>query len=250
MPSMAVSGSFLERLVLGVVAALSVIGLGVALYDATLYRAYTSEAGPVENLTVAMLLAGAFICFRRVRRLAGRRPGLFVAATALLGVLYVLAAGEELSWGQHFLGFKAPEFFQSHNAQHETNFHNIMVNGVKLNRLIFGTGLLIFVLTYCVVLPVAYRRSPRIRGLVDALAMPIPQTRHLLWYAALALVTELTPSKYKWEVMELLSATMFCLFTALPLNADAFRADPDRSATSRGTGSALIPDGTTRAATR
>lgn len=236
MPAMAVRSSFLERLVLGVVAALTAIGMAVALYDATLFRAYTSEAGPVENLTVVMLLAGAFICFLRVRRLAGRRAWLFVAATALLGVLYVLAAGEELSWGQHFLGYKAPEFFKSHNAQGETNFHNMMVSGVKLNRLIFGTGLFIFVLGYCVVLPVGCRRWPWLRRLADTFAMPIPQTRHLVWYAALALVAELTPSKYKWEVMELVSATMFCLFTALPLNAEVFRADPDRSPTSRGRG--------------
>jgi hypothetical protein len=247
---MAVSSSFLERLVLGVVAALTAIGMGVALYDATLFRAYTSEAGPVENLTVTMLLAGAFICFRRVRRLAGRRPGLFLAATALLGVLYLLAAGEELSWGQHVLGFKAPEFFKDHNAQSETNLHNMVVKGVKINRLVFGSGLLVFVLGYCVGLPVGYRRWPWLRRLADAVALPIPQTRHLVWYAALALVADLTPSNFKWEVMELVSATMFCLFTALPLNADAFRADPDRSPTSRGTDSAPIPRGTTRVGTR
>jgi hypothetical protein len=233
---MAVSGSFIERLVLGVVAALTAIGMAVALYDGTLFRAYTSEASPVENLTVVMLLAGAVICFRRVGRLAGRRTWLFVAATALLGVLYVLAAGEELSWGQHVLGFKAPEFFKSHNAQGETNLHNVVVKGVKLNRLVFGTGLFIFVLGYCVVLPVGYRRWPWLRRLADAVALPIPRTRHLVWYAALALAANLTPSKFKWEVLELVSATMFCLFTALPLNADAFRADPDRPPTSRGRG--------------
>src|SRR5678815_4155981 len=212
----------LERIVLAVLAALTVFGFFLALYDGRLFRVYTREDGVIENGTVVALLAGAAICIRRIRRLRGRRPALFLAATGLLALLYLLAAGEELSWGQHMFKFKAPEFFQQHNAQHETNVHNLIVKGVKVNRLVFGAGLFAAIVGYCSVLPYGYRRWPWARRLVDALAMPVPRTRHIAWYAALALIGTVTPSQYRWEVVELVSATMFCLFTALPFNAATF----------------------------
>ena len=212
----------IERLVLGVVAALTVLGFALALYDARLFRVYTREDGAIENGTVGALLAGAAVCFRRVACLHGRRPHLFLAATALLGVLYVAAAGEELSWGQHFFKFAAPEFFQKHNAQREANLHNLVVQGVKINRLIFGTGLFVGIVAYCSVVPLAYRRSPAIRRLVDALAIPLPRTRHVVCYAVLALVGVLIPSQYRWEVVELISATVFLFITIDPVNRAIF----------------------------
>ena len=216
----------LERIALVILFALVVIGLILALYDARLFRMYTNEDGPIENLTVVALLGGAWVCFRRARRLRHRRPALFVAATVLLGVLYVGAAGEELSWGQHFVGFGTPEFFRQNNAQHETNLHNLVVKDVKINRLVFGTGLLIAVLLYCSVLPVGYRRWPWLRRMADSLAVPVPQTRHIVWYGLLAFIASVTPSKFRWEVLELVSATMFFLITTLPLNVGVFQAEP------------------------
>lgn len=212
-----------ERIVLAVLAALTAIGVVLAVYDARLFRAYTSEYGPIENLTVAALLGGAVVCFQRVWRLRARRSLLFLACTALLGALFVAAAGEELSWGQHFVGFKAPEFFQQHNAQHETNLHNLVVRGVKINRLVFGTGLFIVVVAYCSLLPVGYRRWPGVRRLADSLAVPVPHTRHVAWYAVLGFAASVTPSRYRWEVLELVSAAMFFLITALPFNAAVFQ---------------------------
>ncbi len=41
------------------------------------------------------------------------------------GVAFILVAGEELSWGQHAIGYETPPFFQHHNQQGEANFHNI-----------------------------------------------------------------------------------------------------------------------------
>ena len=212
----------IERIALGVVAALTVLGFALAVYDAPMFRVYTREDGAIESGTVAALLAGATVCFRRVARLGGRRPRLFLAATALLGALYVGAAGEELSWGQHLFKFAAPEFFQKHNAQREANVHNLVVQGVKINRLIFGTGLFVAIVAYCSVAPLAYRRSPGFRRLVDALAIPLPRTRHVLSYAVLAVAAALIPSQYRWEVVELVSATVFLFITVDPVNRRIF----------------------------
>jgi hypothetical protein len=212
----------IERIALGVVAALTVLGFALAVYDAPLFRVYTREDGVIENGTVLALLAGAVVCFRRVARLRGRRPALFLAATALLGVLYLAAAGEELSWGQHLFKFATPDFFQKHNAQREANVHNLVVQGVKLNRLIFGTGLFVAIVAYCSVAPPAYRRSPAVRRLVDTLAIPLPRTRQVVSYAVLAVVGALIPSQYRWEVVELISATVFLFITVDPVNRGIF----------------------------
>ena len=223
----------LERIVLAVLAALTAIGVPLA-YDTRLFRAYISESGPIENLTVVALIGGSFVCFRRIWRLRGQRSTLFLAATALLAVLFLVAAGEELSWGQHFLGFKAPEFFRQHNAQRETNLHNMRAHGVKITHLM-DIGIVIFAVAYCSLLPVGYRLYPRVRRLTAALAIPVPQTRHVVWLAVLAFVAWVTPSKFgRGEVLELVTSTMFFLITAVPLNAAAVGEDADRYRESAG----------------
>ena len=215
----------MERATLGLLVLLTVVGLVLAVVDPRLFRRYTSESGPIENLTVVALLAGALVCGRRAWRLSQRRFRRLPLALTALAVLFVVAAGEELSWGQRIFGIETPEFFQRHNIQHEMNLHNLVVKGVKINRLVFGTGLLIAVVAYCAILPWGYRRWRWLRQIADTLAVPVPRTRHVVWYAVLAVGAVLTPSKFRWEVMELISATMFFLIATFPFNAEAFQ-DP------------------------
>lgn len=44
-----------------------------------------------------------------------------------MSVLFLFAAGEELSWGQHLLGWGTPEALVDANLQEETNVHNLEV---------------------------------------------------------------------------------------------------------------------------
>src|SRR5688572_6169885 len=100
-----------EWTILGILAALTALGVFLAMEDPRLFRSYTSEEGIVENLTVAALLAGAAVCVRRAWRLRRRQSRRFRLATLLLAVLFLGAAGEELSWGQRLLALETPEFF-------------------------------------------------------------------------------------------------------------------------------------------
>src|SRR4029434_4560580 len=92
------------------------------------------------------------------------------------------------------LGFKAPMFFQQYNAQREVNLHNMRVRGVKITQLI-DMGIVIVAVASCCLLPVGYRMYPRIRRLTDALAIPVPQARHVVWLAVLACGAWATPPK-------------------------------------------------------
>lgn len=52
-------------------------------------------------------------------------PRLRTLAYGCLGLLFLVACGEELSWGQHVLGFETPEGLRGANVQAEVNLHNL-----------------------------------------------------------------------------------------------------------------------------
>lgn len=43
-----------------------------------------------------------------------------------IGLFCFFVAGEELSWGQRLLGWRAPEYFLIHNFEQEVNLHNVV----------------------------------------------------------------------------------------------------------------------------
>jgi hypothetical protein len=62
---------------------------------------------------------------------------------------------EEISYGQHFLGFVSPEWFAANNTRHETNLHNL--RGDALSDLLRGLAEVLF--PVCGIgLPVVYSR--------------------------------------------------------------------------------------------
>jgi hypothetical protein len=100
--------------------------LGWRIVDEASYRrAWDTEQGPEENLTVLLLavaVGAGLLALRRARQIG--RPlvlAWIVAMTA--GSAYF--AGEEASWGQHWFGWGTPEAFSRLNDQNETNLHNM-----------------------------------------------------------------------------------------------------------------------------
>ncbi len=93
--------------------------------DEDFYRDwFRSETGLVENLTVLFLVLAiitALRLFTKRQQVCSRLFGPFVLIMAL-GCLYF--AGEEASWGQHWIGFQPPESIAERNDQGEFNIHN------------------------------------------------------------------------------------------------------------------------------
>lgn len=90
------------------------------------YKAYfEGELGVVESLQVVVLLACIAFCLRILGLPEVRRDRLVFLwiVLGLLGSIYI--AGEEASWGQHYVGWATPETWQSLNDQGETNLHNV-----------------------------------------------------------------------------------------------------------------------------
>ena len=93
--------------------------------DLHVYEAQVgSETGILETSHVLIPLISAVICLRILARPDARRGRLIFTwiVLALLGNIYL--AGEEASWGQHYLGWLTPEAWQALNDQGETNLHN------------------------------------------------------------------------------------------------------------------------------
>ncbi len=84
------------------------------------------ESNPVELLTVSGFLAAGVFGFLAMRQwwFIHRHR---VAGVALAGFAVVCFCGamEEISWGQHILGFDTPEVLSGINMQNEANFHNL-----------------------------------------------------------------------------------------------------------------------------
>ena len=187
---------------------------------------YTLEDGVVETLSVVALLGAAGVCITRFFRLRSVRSPLFLACVLGLAAVFVFGAGEELSWGQRILGIESSDFFKTHNAQAETNLHNLVVGGVKINKLVFGTLLALVIVGYVVVLPLLYRKVERVRALTDALAVPVPRLVHLIVYLSAFAIVAGIPSKRHGELLELAGCFLFLLIVLYPANRSVFeRAD-------------------------
>ena len=184
---------------------------------------FAVEDGFVEWSTSIALFAAFVVSVRRfIRsrhrfRLAGKLILLFVAFVCIFG------AGEEISWGQRVFGIETPESFKERNAQEEFNLHNLTFEWkgetIKINKLIFGRGLTLALLTYLFVMGPLYRRSAGFRRFIDRMAIPIatwPQT--IAYLIVVAFVETLIDSPKRGEMTEFAGSLIFLLNIAFPYN--------------------------------
>lgn len=82
------------------------------------------ESGFLEIATVVALVAAMFVCGLLLARRRGLPRGT-VWVVLLMGLASLFYAGEEASWGQHWLGYGTPEAVRGMNGQAEFNLHNL-----------------------------------------------------------------------------------------------------------------------------
>ena len=213
----------------GVLAAgLLIIAVGYLLFftNLPLFELYTKEDHLVEWLTVMGLLMGSFVSLRRALRLGGSRGWMMFLTALLLGLVLFVAAGEEISWGQRIFGIESPEYFKENNTQQETNFHNLILGGMRVNRWVFSFGLTAVLLFYLVILPILYRRKQWARRLVQFWGVPLPQPYQMVSAVVLFVITQLLPHEKKAELLECGIALLLFLVLAFPINKQDFTPAP------------------------
>jgi hypothetical protein len=198
--------------VMGIVAALAL------LVDHKVLGPYCVEDGPVENAQALFyLLAGILFCIGAWRQ--GWHGLLYLG----FGLLFIMAGGEEISWGQRIFGVATPEAFEARNVQGEMNVHNLK----GIHGIVRALGLLI-VLGTCLVIPVADRLIPAAKRLLARLHMPV----FPIWCSpvvivsiAMMLVAKAMRGRGEKgdfqidEVAELLMAASFFIFAVVSLRA-------------------------------
>ncbi len=213
-----------ERLTSFFILAFIILGITFAKIDLKYTEAvYLVEDGVLEWLTVVPLLCGAYISFERFFMLYKERSKEFNFCLFILGMLFIFGAGEEVSWGQRMFAVRSPEFFIHNNSQGETNLHNLILGGVKINRLIFGTILGIVIASYFLILPVLFLKIKRIRELINRFGIPIPRYFHLAMYIALFVLVKMIDSGRRGEALEFGGCWIFLMMILNPKNIEIYK---------------------------
>jgi hypothetical protein len=208
-----------DRLLLALIV-LTLAASAVIAWRAPEYFQFTfaAEDRLVENATAIFLAVASLVLVSNAARLTGRGARRAAGLTAGYALLFFLAAGEEISWGQRIFGWEPTEFFAENNYQGETNLHNLMVGEVRLAQVLFGSVLTTVLLLYLVVLPLLYPRVAWIARLADALAVPVPGLRHgVLALLASGVVAAIQVPR-NWEVYELVFALLATAIFLAPQN--------------------------------
>ncbi|MDE1463544.1 hypothetical protein [Spartinivicinus poritis] len=216
--------SITEKIVLSLVLILVLVGMGLSHYDELLFRhSYVIEDGIIEWLTVFGLLLCAGICIYRMTTLWRQKSALFLFTLSMLMCAFIFGAGEEISWGQRIFNVESNAFFKQYNTQGETNIHNLRVNGVKINKIIFAKGIALIFIIYLAVLTPLYIKNVEVRSFLDKFAFPLPQNYQIIAYIVVLLIVEgLISSSKRGEMTEFAVSFIVFLNLMYPRNKEAF----------------------------
>lgn len=201
-----------------------VLSVGYFLFYTSVpqFEKFVQEDGIAEWLTVAGLLSGSVVCFSRILKLFSKKSKWFLFVTLCIGLFLFFAAGEEVSWGQRIFGIQTPEYFEKHNSQQEMNLHNLVVDGVKLNKLIFSFILVTALCIFLAIVPLLYQKNNTIRKLINASGIPVPQLYQVIGFLLVFILTSLIPHGKQAELLECDGALLFFLIVLYPKNKEIF----------------------------
>lgn len=165
---------------------LSVLGasyLSLLLFSTPTVRWLGGEDGPFETFGALCFLTSSLIFLILYIK---ERPGnhIFSFTTTrnvfflLLAVVFLFAFGEEISWGQRFVGFETPEWLKQVNRQREFNIHNITIfHGTdtegRRKLLNMDRAFSVFWLLYCIAIPVSVRFHQGLARHLNWLNLPL-----------------------------------------------------------------------------
>ncbi len=164
-----------------------------------------AEDGLFEHLTVLGLVAASLVAARS-GMIAARRAYRMVSLTAWgLALLFLTAAGEELSWGQRIFGWSTPDRLAQLNTLGETNLHNIVTPWFDL---LYGAAAVTLI---CLTLAPIFRGAAGRRPTSTGLLLPHAS---LLGVTLLMAVNTLPPLQRYDELFEELAALLAVAWSA------------------------------------
>jgi hypothetical protein len=173
------------------------------------------EDAIIEDLTIVALLGCLIVGIVRIAQFAGKKQyaSVMTFVVLCLGIIFIM--GEELSWGQRIFNIKSSEFFKDFNTQKETNFHNLKINGVKLNILLFTDLGTIVLSVYFLLSRWLCRKFDALYKLREHLNFPLPKVHHTIFFYFSFLMVYAFAYERNDEVFELL---LPCIIMLIMLN--------------------------------
>lgn len=204
------------------------IVLSISVYfgytDADFFnKVIAREDGSVEYGTAVFLFLIAVLCLYRLFTVGKTKNFAWKIGVLGFALLFIFGAGEEISWGQRIFNIESGEYFLENNAQKETNLHNLVVGGKKVNKVIFSQLLMLVMVIYLIAVPIIYRRAAWLKNLLDRFAVPVVQWHHTIAFLVSTLLVSINPPDRKWEVYELAFGVIFFLIFLNPFNKEIFK---------------------------
>lgn len=212
----------IEKFTMVFVFVLMAIGIVAAFINKQWFlNSYVEEDGPIEWLTELPLFIVFIVCIIYLFKYTKTKNPLFFIVYLLIGLFSFFVFGEEISWGQRIFNFKTSAYFEKHNSQDEENIHNLILDGEKLNKIIFTDALIAGVIIYLIVFPLIYTRNKKFRHFIDKVAMPLPTLYQTIACVLVFIFSFLTFDPKGSELLEFGGCFMFMLIVLYPLNSNA-----------------------------
>jgi len=186
------------------------------VFSRSMLAKFVEEDGTVENITAIMLFATSILSVVRAKQFAGQKQHVWVFTQIVLAVFFFFAAGEEISWGQRIFHIQSGEFFLEHNAQGETNLHNLVVGHTKINKLIFSQMLTVVLVLYFLFLEFLAKKVKWIGNLVRYFNVPLPKLHHTVMMLFSAVIIQGIYYPRHDELLECVFAIIFFLIFLHP----------------------------------
>lgn len=116
----------LELSLLGIPIAFVLICITIRLLSKDFYVQFVEEDGPIELATSLAYFLAFLVTVPITLKFHRRQHRIFALLYGLLGLGFLFVSGEEISWGQRYIGFQSPEFFGTYNLQSEVTLHNLV----------------------------------------------------------------------------------------------------------------------------
>ncbi len=182
---------------------------------------YAREDGLAESATAVVLFAISVLTSIRLFKLWTYKKGLWRFGMIVLILIFIFGTGEEISWGQRIFNIESSEYFLENNAQGETNLHNMVVNGKKVNKIVFSQLLTVVLVIYLLIMPFMYRKKLWVRNFVNKFSVPVATWKQVIAFIILTDIIVIMPSSRKWELYELGFGIIFYLIVLNPFNKAA-----------------------------
>lgn len=196
---------------------ITIIGLTFFIAN-DFYNSLVVEDGIIENITALTLLSISLLFLFRLITNKESKSKAWIFFNIIIIVGSFFGFGEEISWGQRIFSIESGEFFSQYNLQNETNLHNLKINNVKINQLIFSYGFVLVFGFYFIFSLFVYKKNQWFKNLVDNFGVPIPKLRHTIFMLVLTAIIMIIPDLEKWELWESVFVLLILLVFLEPFN--------------------------------